>query len=148
MAKRFPGWQVASVAALAVMLFSGCTDEQIVYREPINPPPDANSGFLGYFTSSDKNTTCGNCHTSHQAGWINTAHADAYATLLNSGASQSFCESCHTVSDKGNAAAAPAGWDVVKDTAYHDVQCESCHGPGNTHAQNPDAPAGAGSGRR
>jgi hypothetical protein len=144
MAKRFPGWQVASVAALAVMLFSGCTDEQIVYREPINPPPDANSGFLGYFTSSDKNTTCGNCHTSHQAGWVNTAHADAYATLLNSGASQSFCESCHTVSDKGNATAGPAGWDVVKDTAYHDVQCESCHGPGNTHAQNPDAPSGAG----
>jgi hypothetical protein len=144
MVKSIPGWQVASVAALTVLLSSGCTDEKVVFREPINPPPDANSGFLGYFTTTEKQTTCGNCHTHHQAFWVNTAHADAYATLLNSGGSQSYCESCHTVSDKGNAAAAPAGWDAVKDTAYHDVQCESCHGPGNTHAQSPDAPPGPG----
>jgi hypothetical protein len=144
MAQLISGCKVASLAALAALLLVGCTDEKVVFQEPINPPPDANSGFLGYFTTTEKQTTCGNCHTHHQAFWVNTAHADAYATLLNSGSSQSFCESCHTVSDKGNAAAAPAGWDAVKDTAYHDVQCESCHGPGNTHAQSPDAPPGAG----
>ncbi len=32
----------------------------------------------------------------------------------------------------------PAGYTVVPDSAYHDVQCESCHGPGLTHAENPD----------
>jgi len=135
---RMSVWVSLAPVALA------CTDEKVVYREPVNPPPDANSGFLGYFTSSDKSTTCGNCHVTHQGAWVQTAHAGAYATLLNSGAAQPACETCHTVSDKGNATAAPAGWDAVKDTAYHDVQCENCHGPGNTHVQAPDAPPGPG----
>lgn len=129
--------------AMLVMLGLGCTDEKIVFREPVNPPPDANSGFLGYFTATDKQTTCGNCHIGHQRAWLNTAHADAYATLANSGSAQTFCYSCHTVSNKGNATAAPAGWEAVEDPAYHDVQCESCHGPGNVHVEEPDAPASA-----
>ena len=124
---------------LLALFLLGCSDEKIVYREPVNPPPDANSGFLGYFTATDKQTTCGNCHVGHQRAWLNTAHADAYATLANSGRAQTFCYSCHTVSDKGNATAGPAGWEAVQDAAYHDVQCESCHGPGNIHVQEPDA---------
>jgi len=136
--------RLVAAASLLALLSLACTDEKIVFREPVNPPPDANSGFLGYFTASDKQTTCGNCHVSHQKGWVSTAHADAYNTLVSSGHAQSTCYACHTVSDKGNATAPPAGWDAVQDTAYHDVQCESCHGPGNTHVQAPDAPAGPG----
>ena len=49
-------------AVLLALAGLGCTDEKIVFREPVNPPPDANSGFLGYFTATDKQTTCGNCH--------------------------------------------------------------------------------------
>jgi hypothetical protein len=130
-------------AACLMLLSAACTDEKIVFREPVNPPPDANSGFLGYFSASDKQTTCGNCHIGHQRAWLNTAHADAYATLANSGGAQTVCYSCHTVSNKGNATAAPAGWESVPDTAYHDVQCESCHGPGFDHVQEPDAPVSA-----
>ena len=122
-----------------LFLAAGCTDEKIVYREPFNPPPDANSGFVGYFTTSDKSTTCGNCHVDHENKWVQTKHADAYATLVNSGNSKTTCEGCHTVSERGNQVTGPAGWNVVPDTAYHDVQCESCHGPGVDHIETPDA---------
>ena len=60
-------------------LLAGCTDTNTVIREPFNPPPDESTGFLGYFTSSDQQTTCGNCHVLHQADWAQTAHAEAYA---------------------------------------------------------------------
>lgn len=134
--------RVAVALVLAVFALAGCTDEKIVFRdrEPFNPPPDAASGFLGYYTASTKQTTCGNCHVGHQADWVTSAHADAYATLANSGHAQSFCYGCHTVSEMGNAVDTAAGWNVVADEAYHDVQCENCHGPGFDHVSAPDTP--------
>jgi hypothetical protein len=130
-------------AACLALLSGACTDEKIVFREPVNPPPDANSGFLGYFSASDKQTTCGNCHSLHQKHWSNTAHASAYSLLAGNPDATDACFTCHTVSDKGNAKAAPAGWDAVQNAAYHDVQCESCHGPGFDHVSSPDAPKSA-----
>jgi len=124
---------LATVAALLV----ACTDTQEVPREPFNPPPDSASGFLGYFTASDKLTACGNCHAEKQADWAGTAHAHAWTDLVASGHQNPDCNSCHSVSERGNAAAAPAGYSKVADTAYQDVQCESCHGPGFTHASSP-----------
>ena len=121
-----------------LMLAAACTNERIVFREPINPPPDESSGLLGYFEASTNQTTCGNCHIGQQSEWENTAHAGAYETLNNDPGAQAFCFSCHTVTERGNALTAAAGWDVVQDVAYHDVQCESCHGPGLDHAENPD----------
>jgi hypothetical protein len=35
-------------------------------------------------------------------------------------------------------AAAPAGYMRTADSAYHDVQCESCHGAGFDHVTSPD----------
>jgi hypothetical protein len=125
---------------LSVLLCGACTDT--VVQEPFNPPPDQN--FLGFFTTADKQTTCGNCHVTHQGQWIKTLHASAYDTLAKSNSAQPFCYTCHTVSDRGNAAAFPAGWNKVQDTVYYDVQCENCHGPGSTHVQAPDAPPSAG----
>jgi predicted CXXCH cytochrome family protein len=40
------------------------------------------------------------------------------------------------VSDLGNAVDSAAGYNKVADSAYHDVQCESCHGPGLAHVQS------------
>jgi len=125
---------------ITALLVSGCTDVVFRDREPFNPPPDELSGFLGYFTSSTKQTTCGNCHVGHQADWKTTRHADAFATLaaLPAGTAQAFCYSCHTVTEKGNVATGTAGYDQVQHEAYRDVQCESCHGPGIEHVTLPD----------
>jgi hypothetical protein len=129
--------------ALSGLVLIGCTDTEFVTRDPFNPPPDTQNNLLGYFTASDQQTTCGNCHVLHQADWFQTAHARAYADLSASTAATDACFTCHTVSDRGNALGGPAGWDAVQDTSYHDVQCESCHGPGYDHVQAPDAPSSA-----
>src|SRR5574341_146409 len=126
-------------ATLAMTLvLTGC--EEIVYRdrELFNPPLDAASGFLGYFTASTQQTTCGNCHAEKQAQWLGTKHSDAWADLQASGHAQDFCNGCHTVSELGNAVAVSAGHNAVQDSTYYDVQCESCHGPGVNHLAGPE----------
>jgi predicted CXXCH cytochrome family protein len=130
----------SAVALLALSALAACTDDRIVYRDrPLfNPPPDSANGFLGYFTISTKQTTCGNCHVGVQAEWKTTQHAQAWADLQASGHATSSCSACHTVSELGNAVGHAAGYSVAPDSAYRDVQCESCHGPGFTHVDNPD----------
>ena len=129
------------IVLAAVLALGACTDEQIIYvdRGTFNPPPDSMNGFLGYFTASEKQTACGNCHVNHQLEWQTTAHANAWAGLQSAGAGvQPFCSQCHTVSDLGNTVPAPGGYNRVPNEAYHDVQCENCHGPGFDHASVPD----------
>ena len=130
--------RVAGAVVIAVLGFAACTTEKIQYIvRPFNAPQDAANGFLGYFTVSDKQTNCGNCHVSLQASWKGTKHAQAWADLQASGHAQASCNGCHSVSQLGNGVGHPAGYNLVADVSYQDVQCESCHGPGFTHAQNP-----------
>ncbi len=135
------------VAALVVAAGVACTDETIVYRDrdQFHPPPDTLSGFLGYYTTNTKQTTCGNCHVLHQRDWKITKHASAWSDLVASGhrAANGSCDGCHTVSSFGNMAVAPAGYKRTADSAYHDVQCESCHGAGLPHVEFPDLAGGA-----
>jgi predicted CXXCH cytochrome family protein len=57
-----------------------------------------------------------------------------------SGAAAESCESCHAVGENGNPVEDPnVAWAATDDPRYHDVQCESCHGPGLDHVTNPDA---------
>jgi predicted CXXCH cytochrome family protein len=129
---------------LAAFLFTGCSeDEKIVFRDRdlFNAPPDEVHGFLGYYKPEEKLTPCGNCHVGMQAEWETTAHADAYATLEASGHASASCYGCHTVSDMGTHLAVAGGWNAVQSEAYHDEQCESCHGAGHEHVQNPDLDA-------
>lgn len=124
--------------ALAASAWLGaCTD--VVYRDraPFNPPPDAASGFLGYYTAATQQTTCGNCHVGQQGDWINTKHATAWGDLQASGFAGPSCSGCHSVNSRGNQPFAHVGYDSVASASYHDVQCESCHGPGLQHVQNP-----------
>jgi predicted CXXCH cytochrome family protein len=126
-----------------VVMLSGCIDETVVFEdsELLETPPDTVNNFLGYFDVEDKKTVCGSCHVGKQSGWKATGHADAWEGLQASSAAESFCEGCHTVSENGNILVDPAGNNLVQDERYHDVQCESCHGPGLEHVLNPDAVA-------
>jgi predicted CXXCH cytochrome family protein len=107
-----------------------------VERPAFNQPADSVNGFLGLYAAADNQTACGNCHADFQAEWGMTAHADAWATLQNSGHAEDFCAGCHTVSELGNALETAAGWNTTMDTTYHNVQCENCHGPGLTHVES------------
>lgn len=128
------------VPAVLVISVGSCVDEKIVYRDGptfVTPPSNAAS-FLGYSDQASKRTVCGSCHIGQQARWQETAHADAFATLENSGHMQGTCQRCHTVNNQGNAVTdTTAGWRSTTDARYHDVQCESCHGPGLPHVTSP-----------
>lgn len=124
---------------LGVVAWLGaCTDTVYRDRPPFNPPPDAASGFLGYFDAATQQTNCGNCHVEHQADWEGTKHSEAWANLQAVPGDKSSCVVCHTVSENGNLTPGPAGYTNVANAAYHDVQCENCHGPGVTHVGSPD----------
>lgn len=141
-----------SVTLLGLLLagtLASCVDERVVFRDRVDtvkvgrdlflPPDPEAGGFLGYFEHEDRTTTCGNCHVGTQASWARTAHSDAWNVLQESGGAQQFCEGCHTVTELGNTVTEGAGYHEVPEERYHDVQCESCHGPGLDHVQNPDA---------
>lgn len=128
-------------AGSLLFLVSGCTDEEKIFVDKplFEDPPAAAQGFLGYDEEGQKLTVCGNCHVGQQADWEGTAHADAWNTLQGSGHSQDACENCHSVGPLGNPSSGTVGYAGTSSSRYHDVQCESCHGPGQTHVANPDA---------
>ncbi|HUG40519.1 MAG TPA: cytochrome c3 family protein [Longimicrobiales bacterium] len=140
---------VLSLLAVAAgaMALTSCIDERTVYlpRPIFEEPVAAALDFVGYTDAEDKLTVCGNCHVGMQAEWEGTAHAFAWDGLQSSGHAQAFCEGCHTVNSLGNVMVeetpgqAMGGYAAVPEERYHDVQCESCHGPGLPHIRNPDA---------
>jgi len=119
----------------------GCEDERIVFRDRVlfEQPPSGAQGMLGYSDVDAGETVCGNCHVGQAAEWQLTAHAEAWDGLQSSPGAQAFCEACHTTNQLGNALTSDAGYTAAPEERYHDVQCESCHGPGLQHVQNPDA---------
>ncbi|NNM07291.1 MAG: hypothetical protein HKO65_19515, partial [Gemmatimonadetes bacterium] len=131
-----------TLATFLIVGIWGCVDGDTIYSEQPaweEAPPEA-LGFLGYELFNSGQTLCGQCHAGVQAEWIGTAHADAWAGLQSSGHAASYCEGCHTVGALGNAVTNPnVGWAVTNDPRFHDVQCESCHGPGISHVSAPAA---------
>jgi predicted CXXCH cytochrome family protein len=128
------------VFSCSVMLATACTSEKIVYRDAqlFAAPPAAAASFVGYSDTATTKTVCGSCHVEKQAQWQTTKHASAWKDLVASGSQQSYCEPCHSVGQNGNATTVDGGYQTVKDARYHDVQCESCHGPGLTHVTSPN----------
>jgi hypothetical protein len=92
-------------------------------------PPPAGLGD-SHYVGVDQ---CTNCHQEERAFWDGTAHAHAYATL-ESGHKQFNldCVSCHVTGYER-----PGGTTVTQVQGLTSVQCESCHGPGSRHVENP-----------
>ena len=137
---RVKAWIAVLVVAASSLATSACTDETIVFRdrELFVEPLAAAGNFVGYTDETTKLTVCGNCHVGPQSHWEASGHADAWAGLQDSGHAQTFCEGCHTVNELGNVATGAAGFNATGEDRYHDVQCESCHGPGLDHVTNPN----------
>lgn len=128
--------------AFAMCVLAACTSEKIVYRSGTGfaAPPTAAASFIGYYDAANKQTVCGSCHVDFQTRWAQTKHASAWNDLQASGGATGVCEACHSVTNLGNAISDTAvGYRTTKAARYHDVQCESCHGPGLTHASSPTA---------
>jgi predicted CXXCH cytochrome family protein len=129
------------ILSLSLIFLGGCDLREIVEIE--NPSWDAAPvealGYLGYDDADIKLTVCGNCHVDQQSQWQTTAHSVAWAGLQTSDHAAAYCENCHTVSQNGNFATEPVGYETTGDERYHDVQCESCHGGGEIHSQGPSS---------
>lgn len=141
-------WLGPIVALAAVALFAGaCTSEEVVFVErPIyEPTPEGANGFLGFTSNAASDageTVCGNCHAGKQSAWGGTAHAGAWESLEASGHAMDSCRECHSTGPNGNPPTNDAdtgGWVTTGDERYYDVQCEACHGPGETHLDDPGA---------
>jgi hypothetical protein len=77
---------------------------------------------------------CGSCHDSEHQWWRGHEHGRAYETLVTRNKQFSLsCVGCH-VTGYGKA----GGSTVTHNAGLVDVGCESCHGPGSLHADDPD----------
>ncbi len=75
---------------------------------------------------------CETCHKKPAELWRNTRHAQAYQSLVK--AEREFtleCVGCHVTGYEQ-----PGGSSVTDVAGLKNVQCETCHGPGSTHAKS------------
>jgi 2',3'-cyclic-nucleotide 2'-phosphodiesterase (5'-nucleotidase family) len=95
--------------------------------------PVAQSTLLGGSSPYVGAESCKTCHEEQYRIWQGTGHAHAMATLERK--NQQFdneCVRCHVVGfGKGGFQS------LVTTPQYKDVQCEACHGPGETHIGKP-----------
>lgn len=130
---------VASVMTAVALAAAACADTS----NPVQPVgPQFAGSFVGYVDVTGQQTTCGNCHPGKQRDWLQTGHAKAWSALGDSGRANASCQKCHTTNGLTNAAADSDGYFRAGAAArrrFQDVQCESCHGPGQAHVTLPDS---------
>jgi hypothetical protein len=95
-------------------------------------PPEGGS-YIGY-------SVCRQCHPDQHEQWDSTVHAEAFATIK--GRSQDYnpeCIPCHTTGF------GYTGGFVTPDltSEMEGVQCETCHGDGTEHSNDPGRPLSA-----
>ena len=98
---------------------------RVEFKDRKAPPvPEGGSGYAGV-------EQCVSCHQQEYAFWSTTRHARAYQTLAVQNKQFNLdCVGCHVTGYEE-----PGGSSVVH--AFENVQCETCHGPGSRHIQNP-----------
>jgi hypothetical protein len=91
------------------------------------PPEKGEAAFVG-------NAPCRECHAESFPVWEQSKHAHAYQTLADLGRQYDLsCVGCHVTGFQR-----PGGvCRVDKVQNRIDVGCESCHGPGSVHTQDP-----------
>ena len=84
---------------------------------------------------------CKKCHEVQSGFWENTSHSLAYSTLVKKNKAYDLdCLPCHLTIN-----ASLGSYDVNGSKQYlsypthlQSVGCESCHGPGKSHSENPE----------
>jgi hypothetical protein len=76
---------------------------------------------------------CSSCHLEERAFWNKMRHAKAYETLASQNKEYNLeCVSCHVTGYEE-----PGGSTVAHVEKLTAVQCETCHGPGSRHVEDP-----------
>ena len=102
---------------------------RVALADVTSPPVPA--GAASYVGAAQ----CASCHQKAFEWWRGHAHGHAYATLQE--AHKEFnlsCVGCHVTGYNQ-----PGGAAVVRNEGLTDVGCESCHGPGSLHVEDPDS---------
>lgn len=104
-------------------------------REALPPPlPPSLLPTDARYVGAD---TCERCHTSAMQVWMESAHAQAFSSLVKrQSAYDPECVPCHTTGYR------KANGFLRNDLTpeWRDVQCEACHGPGSRHVAAPLRP--------
>lgn len=115
----------------------------------------------GWNDGDDNQDQCSDCHEDQAAAWAETGHATFFTRAIDGGAGDHYgpnCITCHTTGFNNHAEAVnggfddiaadagwtfpaelvPGNWDAMvaefpQVAAMANIQCESCHGPGNLH---------------
>ncbi|HKP60068.1 MAG TPA: multiheme c-type cytochrome [Polyangiales bacterium] len=92
--------------------------------------PAAERGMAHYVGSDG----CKSCHGAAYTWWQKNEHGHAYTTLETRHKQFNLsCVGCHVTGYNK-----PGGAAVVQNEGLTHVGCESCHGPGSVHAEQPD----------
>jgi hypothetical protein len=112
------GTEVPDEPGMAALVKRYKEDVAKLPPEPRPKPVGPSGTYLGA-------AECGRCHPAQLAFWKRTKHARAWATLVNHRRERDeSCIRCH----------------VTDGPSLPDVQCEACHGPGVSHANQPGIP--------
>lgn len=102
---------------------------QTINLEGATLPPAAASGEAAFVGDAN----CASCHRAAHSQWNTTAHASAFATLVEREKHFDLeCVGCHVTGYQE-----PGGSSLGFLDGLANVQCESCHGPGSLHAAAP-----------